>query len=316
MSNCPNHSIRPKFPYLKGFVGLVRQFIGGYVLKNLLSVALVATVVFGAAEADASYYYRHSPKCKVLTVEVTAESKLIIEGQGLTKWDRIPTVSFGGAEVPVDSDTLTAERIEADLSSVELAETPKDYLLEVKRSRWDYYGCRSHMVTVVPPPVEETNKIVFVTSSETDGKIGDLDAADGICNALAGTAGLTGTFVAYLSDSDQTNAISRLPEDGGPWVNTNGDLVAANREAIITESPESNFLENAIQFDEMGGDQMGAPVWTGTDEFGEASFSDCAAWTSLEGQGTPGLADKTNLQWVAGEGFFCAQTAHLYCFEN
>ena len=54
---------------------------------------------------------------------------------------------------------------------------------------------------------------VFVTDSGALGNFGGLANADSACNVAAGNAALSGTWVAWLSDS-QTNAIDRLTGTG------------------------------------------------------------------------------------------------------
>ena len=127
-------------------------------MNKLIGATLVALAAFGFADADAdddddSSRYRHRAKCKILAVEVTDEPRLIIDGVGLRKSKFGPTVSFGGIELVVDPES-TSEHIEAILSAEDIADVPKDYLLEIKRSRRDF-GCPRHMVTVVPQLAQE-----------------------------------------------------------------------------------------------------------------------------------------------------------------
>ena len=63
---------------------------------------------------------------------------------------------------------------------------------------------------------------MFVTAETYAGALGSLEAADMYCRAAANTAGLTGTFRAWLSDGT-TNAIDRITVDG-PWYTTRGEL--------------------------------------------------------------------------------------------
>src|SRR5439155_14460607 len=69
---------------------------------------------------------------------------------------------------------------------------------------------------------------VFVSSANFTGDLGGLHGADGICSSAAGTAGLTGRFIAWMSDTT-TNAIDRVMNDVGPWVRLDGALVFANK---------------------------------------------------------------------------------------
>ncbi len=116
-------------------------------MKKLLSATLFALVAFGFADADARWY-RHEAKCKIHMVEVTDELKLIIDGVGLTKWNKEPTVLLGGVELEVDPGS-TSEHIEAILLADDLADVPRNYLLEIRPSRRGH-GCPSHLVTRLP----------------------------------------------------------------------------------------------------------------------------------------------------------------------
>src|SRR5262249_22553799 len=53
------------------------------------------------------------------------------------------------------------------------------------------------------------HNLMFVSSTEFNGNLGGLDAADQMCNDLARSPGLSGHFIALLS-SGATNAIDRL----------------------------------------------------------------------------------------------------------
>ena len=71
-------------------------------MKKLMSATLVALAIFGFADADARGY-RHEAKCKIHVVEVTEQLKIIIDGVGLTKGNKEPTVLLGGFKLEHDS---------------------------------------------------------------------------------------------------------------------------------------------------------------------------------------------------------------------
>jgi hypothetical protein len=104
----------------------------------------------------------------------------------------------------------------------------------------------SVVVNISDNDISSAANVVFVTSVTGDGNLGSwadaggntgLAAGDAICQARANAAGLTGTFVAWLSD-DNNDAYCRvhnltgkkasncgqgsLPESAGPWVRTDG----------------------------------------------------------------------------------------------
>ena len=75
------------------------------------------------------------------------------------------------------------------------------------------------------PACSPTPKRVFVTSSTFDGNLGGLAGADVKCQGAATTAGLPGTFRAWLSDST-TSASARLTHSALPYALVNDVQVA------------------------------------------------------------------------------------------
>ena len=57
-------------------------------------------------------------------------------------------------------------------------------------------------------------KKVFISSQTYVGNLGGLAGADQLCQRLASTAGLTGTFKAFLSSSNSTPATRWTPRAG------------------------------------------------------------------------------------------------------
>src|SRR5689334_7241626 len=98
---------------------------------------------------------------------------------------------------------------------------------------------------------------IFVTSANFTGNLGGLHGAVGVCASAAGTAGVHGTFIAWLSDTT-TNAIDRVVNDVGPWVRLDGTLVFANK-AQMRSLPSA-----PIDVDEFGQVTHAEGVWTGT----------------------------------------------------
>jgi len=75
------------------------------------------------------------------------------------------------------------------------------------------------------PP--ETKKWVFVTLSDYTGDLGGLEGADAICEAEADDAGLTGTYKAWLSDTN-VGPDTRFTHSTVPSFLLNGYRVAAD----------------------------------------------------------------------------------------
>ena len=155
---------------------------------------------------------------------------------------------------------------------------------------------------------------VFVTSTQTAGNFGGLAGGDTICQGLATTAGFSGNWAAWLSDSG-TNAPTNIGYT--PLIT----YVRAADTAVTIASPGGLLtppLDNAILLDENGTPQHGSPgreTWTGTDENGVALASTCSDWASNVGFGFWGAATETNALWTNSDTAFCGEMYRIYCFE-
>jgi hypothetical protein len=171
-------------------------------------------------------------------------------------------------------------------------------------------------------------KTVFVTSQYFQGgSFGSLEGADQACQNLAQLAGLSGTYLAWLSDATGSPA-TRFSQDGGPYELVDGTEIAHNW-VELTEVG----LVNGITATELDTRPSAAntsscgpfSVWTDTKNDGtlnDVRFS-CDDWSNLMGMGAAlGVAGGT-LGWTdecmlssATTTAPCDQTAALYCFEQ
>lgn len=173
-----------------------------------------------------------------------------------------------------------------------------------------------------PPPPTLTVKRIFTTSlvgpalfslwpsAPNDGLIG----ADTICNERAQAGGLSGAFVAWLSDgaddaycrvhglngkvSNRCNQVT-LPATAGPWIRLDGLPFAMG----IRELVRGEILYPPC-CNEYGGDTI-AGCWTGTGANGEAIpegpySGTCQNWTTrATGNGaTAGISSGTTRRWT------------------
>jgi hypothetical protein len=158
-------------------------------------------------------------------------------------------------------------------------------------------------------------KRIFVSSAFTSGNLGGLAGADATCQNLATAAGLSGTYMAWLSDGT-TSAASRLTHASVPYALVDGTIVAGDFASLV-----SGNLTAPIQRTEAGTLITGGfGVWTDTEANGNASVSGnaCANWTDgtsaasavfgIEGQTTPG--------WSANDTISCDNFLLLYCVEQ
>jgi hypothetical protein len=151
--------------------------------------------------------------------------------------------------------------------------------------------------------------IVFVTSQTTTANTGGLAGADIKCNDHARNAGLSGTWVAWLSAENGPHAIDRVTSLG-PWHLKSGEMVAANKAGLT-----SGTLLHAIDHDEKGVAVAASRIWTGSGINGRYNDNDCDRWTTGN-QGRVGNSSAINQGWTTTGVDGCNNTGRLYCFER
>lgn len=155
-------------------------------------------------------------------------------------------------------------------------------------------------------------------------------AGDAICQARAATAGLPGTFRAWLSDAND-DAYCRiqglsgkkaancgqntLPSAGGPWIRMDGHPFAPALGTLAT-----GVLYTAAAFYENGNPaEQGAFYWAVTDTAGVLSwpYTACADWTAADpAQSTAGgSARGVDFTWTYIIAPQCSTTLHLLCLQ-
>ena len=158
---------------------------------------------------------------------------------------------------------------------------------------------------------------VFLSSTTQTGNLGGLAGGDAICQNLAASASLPGTYRAWLSDDTQSPA-TRFSQSAGPYHLLNGvaiasswaDLTDGNLAAPIT------LAENGISFN--------APAlraWTNTLADGTRGGTlneNCANWTSSANgaDGDEGQVTATSDNWTDFASGTCNNQFHLYCFQQ
>ncbi|MDH3258803.1 MAG: hypothetical protein OEM19_05000, partial [Deltaproteobacteria bacterium] len=185
--------------------------------------------------------------------------------------------------------------------------------------------------------------VVFVTSVTGDGDLGSwadaggntgLAAGDAICQARAVAAGLTGTFVAWLSD-DNDDAYCRvhnltgkkadncgqatLPVDAGPWVRTDSFPFGPTIDQILNPN---GVVYTPVKFDEFGDPVSGVitSYFTATIDDGTLNSFDpitCSNWTSNGSESaTIGRTNQTTSGWTSFGTLQCQSNTHLLCFQT
>jgi len=185
-----------------------------------------------------------------------------------------------------------------------------------------------------------TERTAFYTSTEGSADLSSwpevagsglagLEAADAICQMRADNAGLSGSYVAWLSDPDDDAYCrvhgldgkkslncgqSTLPAAAGPWFRIDGTPFASRIDLLT----EMDMVYTPIRFDEYGSSGSYARYWTGTDEAGVLVSDNCSGWTSSAAglDGLLGNANTTVSRWTAGMWMSCSGYGHLLCMEK
>jgi prepilin-type N-terminal cleavage/methylation domain-containing protein len=160
--------------------------------------------------------------------------------------------------------------------------------------------------TTTPPGPKQ----IFVTTGTWNGNLGGLTGAAAKCQTAAIDAGLSGTYVAWLSGdgyyaSDYTSSANYYI------------LVDTTRVADSEEDLTDGTLQTAINKDEYSNARNTA-VWTGTDSMGYDSGYTCTDWTnSTSGiSGTAGLSSAADQTWTDNGTAACNSLKSLYCVEQ
>ena len=163
-------------------------------------------------------------------------------------------------------------------------------------------------------------KLVFLTSAVFQPRTGfqGLAGADQICQNLASTASLAGTYMAWISDST-TSPSDRFTQSDEPYALVNGMVVAENYDDLT-----DGALHNPITVTEAGGVVTSTPVWTGTLADGTRISPDsrwyCLDWTSNFSTtayfGRVGTAGSNTGTWSSSSTQPCNNSFRLYCFEQ
>lgn len=162
-------------------------------------------------------------------------------------------------------------------------------------------------------------KRVFVSSvGYPASSIGGITGADSLCQGLATTAGLSGTYKAWLADSTSGSAPdSRFAGVQVPHRNMAGDRIADTW--VMFKNSQSFKHKAGINYDETGAFVNSARVWSNVDGFGsrKSSTGHCTNWTSNAGTAsTTGITGAVSIQWTDGATNTCNQANRLICVEQ
>ena len=187
-------------------------------------------------------------------------------------------------------------------------------------------------------------RLVFATSGVYNGDLktagegnSGLEGGDNICNSLAQTAGLPGTYSAWLSAA-RISAQDRITRIEGPYYLPSADgkpdikVVDDFADALECEGtfPNRICLDAPINRDENGATVRGR-VWTYTREngnaFGDKDQDACGGWessnpgdacgsSSTGGCGRYGESASDRTFWTSDSFARCDAEMRLYCFQD
>jgi hypothetical protein len=169
---------------------------------------------------------------------------------------------------------------------------------------------------------------VFLSSGlYAGGNIGGLTGADDKCQALATAAGLTGQYMAWLSDAT-TNARDRIPaQANAAYIRMDGALVALRYDTLLTggellapiNRTETSLPPTAGTASGVGGCGMNTRLaWTNTNASGYkvGGSLECGGWKDMSQNGLLGDGNRVTGEWSSNcAPVLCSYTASLYCFE-
>ena len=216
------------------------------------------------------------------------------------------TLSFGGpsATIPLGTPVRTANLLTGDING--------DGTDDIAISSWwsggdvpmEHFGTALGIRSVTATtPAPTSTKTIFATSQRFQGgQLCGLKGADVLCQRAAQSAGLTGSFKAFLSDT-ATSAATRLNHATVPYELVDGTVVASDFTGLT-----SGTLSHAINLDENGAASAPGTV---TEDFQlAASALDVNVWTGsytngtsqIEGPGLEAALNSTCRDWTTNTG--------------
>jgi cysteine-rich repeat protein len=164
-------------------------------------------------------------------------------------------------------------------------------------------------------------RLVFATSTTTDGNLGGLAGADMICQTRAAAANLSGTYMAWIS-TDQGSPSTRFIQSTVAYQLVTGIKVADSWADLV-----DGTIDNAINRTESGAPSVNSiatcgasdrTVHSGTTDAGTLAADTCNNFTSGidVDLGTIGRTTSTNGSWADCSSVSCDQAAALYCFQQ
>ena len=168
-----------------------------------------------------------------------------------------------------------------------------------------------HANAVTPEPRE--GRRAFITNGSFNPG-GGLSSADALCQSEAASAGLSGTFLAFLG-TETASPASRFLSIGNSWLRTDDVVLAASADAFMDGN-----LYAAIAVVARGNEHELAWTWTGG--LGPrtiATGKTCSNWTSASSSysGREGYAGMIRSNYFSNNDRSCNTTGRsVYCLED
>jgi len=172
---------------------------------------------------------------------------------------------------------------------------------------------------VVESPVGKVKMQIFISSKEYSGNLQRVSGADKQCQELAETAGLEGTFKAWLS-TREVDAMERFDGSDKSYYDVLGVRIANN----FNDLANGDFV-NLLKTTETGAAlPAGVSVWTGTEKGGakkgdtEKGQPYCNFWTTETSPlvGSYGQTGQSGAKWADAGTAKCSRKLRLYCIED
>lgn len=179
--------------------------------------------------------------------------------------------------------------------------------------------------TTTDEPPEDTSRVVFLLPSVgAPMTYGGVAGADGLCQAAADEAGLSGTFAAWLSHGAATGPAVRFSHEGGPFVRLDGVEIAADWADLTDGEIAAPIVVDANGVEWSGDAQPESVVITHTNADGSSAggITPCQNFTGPSIVG-PRWADagQTDATWTENNDSWDCESdtlggPSLYCFQQ
>lgn len=167
----------------------------------------------------------------------------------------------------------------------------------------------------IPPP---TSKTVFLSTNKyTGGAVGGVAGAHDKCQADANAAGLSGQYLAWISD-DTFSPATDFVQSTLPYQLVTGDVIADDWADLIVAPLQHGIIYDA-NGDLYSGEAWAALAWTGTNTDGTKMPHNCNGWTNNTADGDTGkavLSSNFPTFWTRSGKGACDAQRFLYCFEQ